>query len=408
MEASAALPLRHLRVVEWGTHVCVPSAARILATYGADVIKLEPFEGERWRKTGTEYGTPADDEENPYFTQQNSNKRFISINLKTEAGIAAFHKLLAETDVFITNKRNRFLKKIGLDYESVKDRYPQLIYCLFTGYGLNGPDAELPGFDTAAFWGRTGPLADWVEKGAFPFKPSPAFGDTATGLLMFGGVMMALYARTVTERGTFLTSSLLGNGIWCSQPGIVSSQECYGFQYPEPRMGPPNALVHYYLCKDGEWIAMSAWSSEKAWPVHCKAFGWDDWVHLRPKKDIPVSVMVEDLNKQFLTKTADEWVKYLAGFDIAAARCWHHSEVTKDEQAWANDYLTEMTWKNGHKSVMTKVPLHFSEYQQAEIRQPDPVGAQTREVLRELGYTDQDIDKMCKDQIIHEAETIKA
>ena len=136
-------PLEGIKVVELGTHVAVPMAARLMADWGAEVIKVESLTGDLWRSYGLNVKTPVTDEENPIFAVPNANKRLIALNLKTDKG---------REDVFMSNVRLKGLKGLGLDYESLSRRFPKLVYFHFTGYGYDGPWAKRPGFDIAAFW----------------------------------------------------------------------------------------------------------------------------------------------------------------------------------------------------------------------------------------------------------------
>ena len=169
------LPLEGLRVVELATVVAAPTAARMLCAYGAEVIKVESLRGDELRGVGKVKGAPYSDGQNPIFTVANSNKRLIAINFKTPEGMEALLKLIATADVFISNVREASLRRSGLDYDSLKGRFPELIYAHFSGYGPKGPSAADPGFDNTAFWLRSGPLADWQEKGASPScRPTPS------------------------------------------------------------------------------------------------------------------------------------------------------------------------------------------------------------------------------------------
>ena len=153
-------PLEGVKVIDLTYFVAGPGAARILADWGADVIKVEGLKGEEWRILGKNYGIPYTAEENALFTAQNANKKFIALDLKKEDGKEALLKLLENADVFISNVRLKSLVKMGLDYDSLKERFPRLIYCHFTGFGYEGPDAARPGFDMAAFWARSGAIVD--------------------------------------------------------------------------------------------------------------------------------------------------------------------------------------------------------------------------------------------------------
>lgn len=138
-------PLQGIKVLELGTHVAVPSACRLMAEYGAEVIKIETAGGDPWRYSGLNVNLSIEDFSCPVFTIQNNGKRLISLDLKTDGGKEVFLKLLEDTDIFCTNVRLKGLAKMGLDYETLKEKFPQLIYVHFTGYGHRGPDAEARG-----------------------------------------------------------------------------------------------------------------------------------------------------------------------------------------------------------------------------------------------------------------------
>ena len=145
------LPLAGVKVVEMSTVVAAPTTARMLCAYGADVIKVEGIDGDVMRLAGTHEFTPYEDDLNPLFTIHNSNKKFISLNYKTEEGMKILLDLINGADVFVTNVREKSLVRNGLDYETIKKTNPGLIYAHFKGYGDKGPSANDPGFDISAF-----------------------------------------------------------------------------------------------------------------------------------------------------------------------------------------------------------------------------------------------------------------
>ncbi len=144
------LPLEGLKVIELGTHFAVPSVTRMLADWGAEVVKVESIAGDAWRIVGRNQKCPITDEENPFFMVPNANKKFVALNLKEEQGKEALIKLIGTAEIFISNMRMPALTKLGFDYQQLSKRYPELIYVHFTGYGYKGPDAAKPGFDWQA------------------------------------------------------------------------------------------------------------------------------------------------------------------------------------------------------------------------------------------------------------------
>ena len=164
------MPLAGVRVVELATVVAAPTTSRMLCAYGAEVVKVETLYGDEMRRAGKTELTPYEDYKNPLFTVHNSNKRLTSINFKDPEGKAALLKLIGEADVFITNVREASLRRSGLDYDTLRESFPQLIYAHFSGFGPKGPVASNPGFDSTGFWLRSGPMADWQVEGSVPLR----------------------------------------------------------------------------------------------------------------------------------------------------------------------------------------------------------------------------------------------
>ena len=226
----------------------------ICADMGAEVIKIEGRGGDAWRATSMGH-TKTGPEENPLFDIFNVGKKSISLNMKSEEGKEIFFKLLESADILVTNTRNQSLVKLGLDYESLKDRYPRLIYATLTGYGYEGPDCNAPGFDNIAFWSRSGFSADMTfdAPGSYPVNSRYAMGDTIAGTTLFGGVMTALYQREKTGKGDFVTMSLYNAGIWAFGGSIVMAEKPYCHEFPEKRnFGVPTNLP--FRCADGECV----------------------------------------------------------------------------------------------------------------------------------------------------------
>lgn len=398
-------PLAGVRVVELGTHVAVPNVTRAMADCGADVVKVESPKGEEWRMLGKTYGIPYDENENAIFTAQNSNKRFIALDLKHPEGKEALLKLIAQADVFVTNVRLKSLVKMGLDYESLKDRFPRLIYTHFTGFGYDGPDAPRPGFDMAAFWARSGAMVDWNNTGDFPLKPVSGFGDATTSNMLLSGVLMALLGRERTGKGTMVSTSLYGSALWYNASGVILTQEPYNNPYPKSRYAPANPTSHIYQCKDGNWIIITVIDYDKQKEKFMPLLGlgdlltdprFDSFAHVKEH----VEEVVRTINDAFLTKTRDEWAEIFASNDIVYERLVHYSELTKDPQAWENRYLEEVTFRSGTKLAMPRLPLQFSEYGVRDIHTPGGVGRDTDEILTGAGYPPEEIARLRDKQAV--------
>ena len=373
MTENIKMPLEGIKVIELATVVAAPTAGRMLSAYGAEVIKIESLAGDDYRVAGNFERVVCEDYKNPLFTIQNSGKKLTSINLKHPDGKAAMLKLLEDADVFLTNVRTGGLQRLGLDYESLHERYPKLVYAHFSGFGPKGPVASNPGFDSTAFWLRSGPMADWQVPGSFPFNPTYAFGDMSTSSVLFSGILMALLGRVRTGRGTLVNTSLFASGIWCNAVSVVSHQPQFGGKRPLDPLRPADPFSQYYLCADGKWIGI-----------------FDN----EYQRDLP------KFAKLFLTRTSSEWRDYLSSNSVSCEVMHCTRDVSTDEQALANGYVQELEFKDGLKVMMPCPPVHFSDYEQRSYTPTGKIGEDTDRVFAALGYTDEEIARMREENAI--------
>lgn len=388
------LPLEGIKVVELGTHVAIPNVARIMADWGATAIKVEGLGGEEWRIIGRSNFSPIEDDENPMFTLQNANKKFIALDLKNPEGKEAMLKLIKECDVFLCNVRLKSIKKMGLDYDSLKAVNDKLIYVHFSGYGYEGPDAAKPGFDVAAYWARSGAAVDGGDVGAFPIKMSTGFGDSTVSSILLSATLAALIARDKCGKGTFITSSLYASAIWYCATGVTTSQ--YGNVYPKSKDKPGNPLAHTYLCKDGEWMLMSVVSYDKLYAKTMNLLGLGQYAE-DPRFTTMLSCrehlaeFMPIIVGRFLELDSKEWDRILTEGDVVHEICRHHVDCHKDPQALVNGYFQEVTFPNGNKAMLPKVPIQFSEYPVDSYIPTGAVGRDTDEILAGVGYTPEQI-----------------
>lgn len=236
-------PLEGIKIVEMASVVAAPITSRLLSDYGADVIKIESLKGDDLRSAGKSYNLPCDDDFNPLFTLANTNKENICIDAKNDVGREIIIKLIQSADVFITNICYDSLKRLRLDYDSIKSICPSIIYAYFSGYGMYGPERSKPGFDVTAFWLRNGAMLDWKDHNSFIMNPSYAFGDMATSSTFLSGILMAIVGRMSTGQGTFVTTSLqaceIGTICVISYPhSHHSTDKFYMISYIKPILSP--------------------------------------------------------------------------------------------------------------------------------------------------------------------------
>src|SRR6266852_1181741 len=259
-----------LKVVDLASFIAGPAAAVILSDYGADVIKVEPPTGDTWR-IGYKLPPQPRSHDNYPWHLNNRNKRGLSLDLKSPHAGEILERLVKWADVLIVNTPHTARKKLKLEYEDVAQWNPRLVYADLTGYGEKGPDASLPGFDITAYWARSGLLSLTRDAGAPPTLPPSGSGDHATAVTLFSAIVTALYRRERTGKGSYVTTSLLAEGVW-SGSLYVQAALCGAKFYPlHDRKNPPNATLNVYQAGDDRWFLLVV--QPKDWPALANAIG---------------------------------------------------------------------------------------------------------------------------------------
>lgn len=393
-------PLEGIKVVDLTTFVAAPVAARMLGDMGAEVIKIESPKGDGWRGFGKNFNSRFSDDENPIFDIYNSGKKLISVNLKTPEGKEIMWKLLDDADVFVTNTRPDALKRLGLSYEELKVRYPRLIYAIVLGYGEKGPDAAKPAFDTTAFWARTGfprdmsPLTDSY----IPLTSPSSVGDTVTAYNLTMQICAALLGRERSGKGECVKAGLYHTGIFTMGTMEIATQKPWGMEYPRARhwSAQPSGC---WETKDSEWFYAATGDVNITLPKIFKVIGREDLVGDERYATIEARTENRDefynlLRDAFKTKTLAEWLELAEEYDLPFIRMNHFSDVTTDEQAWANDYLEYMTCPNGETVTMPTSPIEMESVGKIITKPAPKVGGDTKEVLLKMGYTEEQIAAM--------------
>lgn len=393
-------PLEGVRVIELSTFVAAPVCGRIMADMGAQVIKIESPSGDGWRTTTANYKPKVYGEDhNPIFDLYNSGKQHISLNLKSEEGMEAMHKLLEKADVFLTNNRPAALERLGLGYEQLKEKYPSLIYALLIGYGEKGPDAGRPAFDGTAFWSRGGFLRDMPDADHYlPITPPGGVGDTFTGYLLLMQIVAALYRRYSDGQGELVKAGLYHNAIFGMGTMNILTQEPDAHEYPQSRLKSPPHLGAYE-CADGEWIYYAPGTAKNLEEKLAKMTGLDFLLEDPRYATAEARMSNQDylyplFRDAIRKKTSDYWLAELERLDLAGVRMAKFSDVSKDEQAWANDYLEHVTFPDGEPGILPTTPLEMESVGKVKTQSAHKVGQDTVAVLQDLGYSQAQIDAM--------------
>lgn len=387
-------PLEGLKVIDFTIYVAAPAATCLLGYMGADVIRVEPLKGDPYRVTGTGFGMPAEEKRNPLFDTCNSNKRCIALNLRSDEGKTVVKKLIAQADMFVTNYREKALAGMGFSYEDVAAINPNIIYGKADGYGEKGPDAARPGFDSTAFFAKSGFAWSGVYSNDPPMVTPSAAGDTITSLAL----AVALLSAYIRGGGDKVTSSLYSSALWTLSSPIARAQ--YN-PLSESSWTKPGfiAISHDYRCADGVWVRLCGMTAERYWEPICRALGLDDYIEdarfatSDAQKDHTAECFAL-MQARVETKTYAEWEPVFVEHDVPYEKVYTTYDSYKDEQARVNEFVSTLTYPDKSEVVLPMPPFKFANAEVADKDRGPYLGEHTRQILSEVGYTGSEIDGM--------------
>ena len=386
-----------VKIIELGHVVAIPSAAAILADWGANVIKVEePVVGDQARGTIRLEGGSFTNSIHYVFEVMNRNKRGITLNLKSERGKEIMYELVKRSDVFMSNFQARTLARLGIDYQSLSRLNPRLIYATVSGYGNKGPKKDQPGYDYAAFWAYSGIMDKVSDPHGLPRRQRPGIGDNITSMCIVSGISAALFARERTGRGQELSFSLYNTAVWALQSDIQVALS-RGEELPYGNIKKSvNPLWNAYQTKDGRWLELCMLQSDLFWPRFCHVLGLG---HLKDdarfeslqKREENCETLITIISEIFFSKTLAEWEEILQKNELFYSPVQTVTEVVNDPQATENDFFIELDHPSGRRIKLLASPVLFNGVR-PPIRLTAPeLGQHTEEVLLELGYTWDDI-----------------
>lgn len=407
-----AMALDGIRILDMTLGQQGPVATMMLADMGADVIKLEdPLLGDPGRYLHSILGVRVP--LNFYFENNNRNKRSITVNLKKERGREIVYRLVEKSDVFVTNYLRDTVAGLGMDYRTISQYNPGIIYAVGSGFGPMGPDSNKTCLDIAAQ--ARGAL--WSISGE-PDQPPVLVGggmadQVGAGLLAYG-IVLALLARERTGVGQEVDVSLLAGQAWLGALGL--QQYLFYGQVQAlarvPRAAAPNPLWNVYRTKDDKWFCLAMLASDVYWPDFCKAMGLEELVkdprfESHEARAQHAAELVAILDERFASETREEWIRRFSAQDQLLERklIWEpandYAELAADPQMYANDYIVEFDHPVRGREKWVGVPVRLSQTPGA-IRRPAPeLGQDTEEVLLEIGgYTWEEIEKLRMEEAI--------
>ena len=416
-------PLAGIKVFEVSQIYAGPYAGQTLADLGADVVKCEPPGGEAVRL----WGQFAPGESKDFHTL-NRGKRSLVLDLGTEAGQAAVHRLIPDFDVFLINARPGVPQRLKIDYDTLIQYRPDLIYVENSGFGDRGPSATRSGSDVIAqaYAGLMAADGKIDEYGAPEFITASAFADYHAGLGAALGVVAAIYHRAQSGEGQHLATSLLAASLNLASPFVskvpvydamvtdvvmarVQEARSRGASYREQLAAKGDlfetfgkaARLYYggYNAKDGAVILGALTPANqgqfrRALGVEDDPTAAEDFNALDPESDAIAEQMLERIRNIMLTKTVDEWLEIFDAVGAPASRVHFAEELADDPQVEAMGYMLDLEHELTGPERMVGPIVQMSKTPTGTDRASPPLGRHTEEVLREHGYSDAEIAEL--------------
>jgi crotonobetainyl-CoA:carnitine CoA-transferase CaiB-like acyl-CoA transferase len=381
-------------VLELSSYVTASFAGSMLAAQGADVVKVErPGEGDPNRESGP----PFIKGESPYFWTVNYGKRSVELDLKSDRGVELFHELAAEADVIIENFRPGTVERLDIDYETVRENNKDIIYCSISGFGETGPYRDRPGFDIL-MQSMSGLMSVTGEQDGKPVKIGIPMIDLITAMWAAFGISGALHRRSETDNGERIEIGMLDAAMpWLTKQAakVFAGEETSRLGTRDPVISP----YQLYEASDG-YLALGA--SQRQWENLCKVIDRedlleDDRFNTNADRVEHVDELETELEQTFQEKTVDEWESILVEqHGIPAAPLWSVKEVLNSEQILARDVIDNLEHTTAGDQPVINPPLNFENAEGGFERHAPVLGEHNREVLAELGYSDEEIDNFIK------------
>jgi crotonobetainyl-CoA:carnitine CoA-transferase CaiB-like acyl-CoA transferase len=386
-----------LKVLDCASFIAAPAAATVLSDFGAEVIKIEPpGTGDPYRLLPKLPGYPVSPH-NFAWLLEGRNKRSLALDLAKPDGREVLYRLAAEADVFITNFPPSVRKRLGITYEDIKPGNARLIYASFTGYGETGAEADKPGFDSNAYWARSG-LMDLVraDENTTPARSIPGMGDHPCAMALYGAIVTALYKRERSGEGSHVSSNLMANGLWAA--GVLAQAKLCGAEFQERRTRERalNAVTNHYRCKDGRWLILSLLNEERQWPALARCLGREDLVNdarfaTKADRHARSIELIAIFDHIFATKDLAEWRVALDGNGLVFGVVGILDDIKNDTQMIETEALVPFE----NDSLLTiNSPIWVDGSAKVKPKRPPEVGEHSAEILREAGYDEASIQNL--------------
>lgn len=385
-------PLSKLKVLDLTQVMAGPFCCQVLADMGADVTKIEPPEtGDQTRQA---MGVKMKGDDTAAFLAINRNKKSVTLNLKEDEAREIFYEMAREADVVVENYRPGVTKKLGVDYETLKEINPGIIYASVSGFGQTGPYSRRAGYDLIA-QGMSGVMSVTGEPDGPPAKCGIPIGDLSAGLFCAFGILSAYIAREETGRGQYVDTSLFEGALAFS---IWETAELWSTgKIPQPFGSAHRLNAPYQALKTRDGYLTVGANNQRLWTKFCKVLGREDLIEddrfaTNIDRMNHRAELTEEIEKVFVQKDTDEWMDVLLEAGFPAGPIYNYREVFEDPQTQAREMMVEVEHPVEGAVKVLGIPVKLSETP-GEIRRPAPLlGQHTGEALAELGYSKEKIE----------------
>jgi crotonobetainyl-CoA:carnitine CoA-transferase CaiB-like acyl-CoA transferase len=390
-------PLAGIKVLEVASWLAAPSCAALMADMGAEVIKVEPPEGDTYRNLYT--ALLGDDFVHPCYQFDNRGKRGICINLEDSSGRDALSKLISQCDVFITNLTQPRLERYRLLASDIHALSPTAIYAVLSGFGTEGADSDRQAFDQTAFWARSGAMSVFGDRDDGPLISRGGYGDRITGLNLLSAILAALRIKDQTGEGQRVEVTLQRTGVWAMASDVTNAL----FERAQPiktsHREPANPIWNFYKTKDGRYLALIMPMALPYWGKFCTMMNRADWATDDRFATLPGMAehgpsIVPDIEAAFASEDISVWREKLDASGLIWEPVSELPEVVEDPALRERGAFSVVVHERGGAMEIVSAPFDIRDAD-IEVRGPAPDrGEHTRVVFREAGMSDEDIETL--------------
>lgn len=388
-----------LKVIDAASFLAGPCAATMLSDFGAEVIKIEPPDGDRHRSIAANHASEWS------WQLTDRNRRDLALDLTTLDGRRVLDRLLLDADVLVVNFSAGQLRRFDLEWPRLEALNPRLIMAQISGYGLAGPEADRPAFDLTGWFARTGILDMMHEKDVAPTLPAGGVGDHATAMTLFAGIMMALYRRDRTGRGGMVSTSLAATGTWANGLNLQAVLAGVDNAARRDQEGWSNPVQNVYATRDGRHILLAVQNIPRDWPRlvdALEAHTWRDDPRMQPVKPLFSNRVYAraEIARVFAAFDADALCARLERAGIVHSLIARNAEVIEDAQLQANQVFVPFVDGPPGVERTLATPIALSGETPRVPERAPRIGEHSREILAQHGFPQHEIDALAAAGVI--------